>query len=165
MMSVASTLALAASSARADNPAPGMTFLAGASVLLAGFAVGGQILATSGGSTMKDNAGWLTIEGGFALAPFVSHALAGEWTRALAFAAPPAVMTGGTVALFQANPQTIEHGEIGEQRVMWSLFGAGLIAGAVGVVDSTFAETRARSVALAPLIGSGRVGLTFGGTL
>jgi hypothetical protein len=173
------TLLLAAPSSRADQPQPALAFLAGASVLLAGFAVGGVLLSTSKGNDTKDDAAWLTIETGFALAPLASHAVVGEWLRGLAFAAPPAAVIAGTAALFGVDPGTIEHGEIPEQRVLWSLFGFALLSSAVGVVDSAFADKHAAvrapdmpsapavarprgSVAVTPLFGSGHLGLRIG---
>jgi hypothetical protein len=163
------TLALMTASALATSPAradkPGLAFLAGASVFLAGFAAGSVLTATGNTNDAQNNAGWLTIEAGFALAPIASHAVAEEWTRGLVFTAPPAAALAGTATLFALHPATIEHGELAEQRVMWSLFGLGVFSSILGVVDSTFADRRARAVTVAPLLGSGQVGLRVGGTL
>jgi hypothetical protein len=162
-LALLSGLLLAASPARADKPA--LAFLAGASVLLAGFAVGGVLTATGNANDAQNNAGWLTMEAGFTLAPFASHAVTEEWTRALLFTAPPAATLAGTATIFAMNPSTIEHGELAEQRVMWSLFGVGLFSCVLGVVDSTFADKRRRAVAIRPVFGSGQVGLRVGGAL
>jgi hypothetical protein len=157
------TFALATSPARADKPA--LAFLAGASVFLAGFAAGGVLTTTGNANDAQNNAGWLTMEAGFALAPIASHAVTGEWTRALAFAAPPAASLAGTATLFAMHPATIVHGELAEQRVMWSLFGLGVLSSILGVVDATFADRRARAITVAPVLGSGQVGFGVGGTL
>jgi hypothetical protein len=158
-------LVLVVSSSRAEKPEPAVGFLAGSSVFFAGFAVGGVLLGTSNGNDVQDNAGWLTIEAGFSLAPLVSHALVGEWTRALVFTAPPVAVFGGSAALLAIHPSTIERGELSDQRVMWSLFGVGLLSSVVGLVDAGLAKGRARDVAIAPLVGPGQVGLRVGGIL
>jgi hypothetical protein len=172
-------LVLVAPPARAEKPEPATAFLAGASVFLAGFAIGGVLLATSHDHAPQDNAGWLTIETGFALAPFASHALVGEWTRALAYSAPPALVIAGTATVFGIDPAGVEHGPLGERYVLWTLLGAGLFSGAIGVVDSTLADRRAShgtraaggatcstlSAAVAPVVGSGQLGLMVSGTL
>ena len=116
-------------------------------------------------SDAQNDAGWLTFEAGFALAPLASHAVAEEWTRGLAFAALPAAGLGGTATLLAMHPATIVHGELAEQRVMWSLFGLGVLSSILGVVDATFANRRARAVTVAPVLGSGQVGLGVGGAL
>jgi hypothetical protein len=168
-----------APTARADSPKAAVAFLTGASVFLVGFAVGGVLVATSNANDVQDNAGWLTMEGGFAVAPLAAHAVAGEWLRGLVSAALPMAAFAGTAILFAIHPATIEQGELSDQRVMWSFFGVGLFSGIAGVVDSAFADTRARSramavpttaqwgrsVSIAPVVGSGRLGLQIGGRL
>jgi len=150
--------------ARAETPDPAAAFFTGALVFVGGFTAGGLLLATSGGST-QDNLGWLVMEGGFALAPLASHAVVGEWTRGIAFAAVPAAMTGGSAVLFNVDPGTIVHGSLPEQRVLWGLFGAGLFSSAVGVVDAAFARDRANSLIVAPSVGAEHLGLQLAGTL
>jgi hypothetical protein len=155
----------AASPARADPPDAALAFVTGASVLVAGFIAGGAVLGSASAATSGKNAGWLTMEAGFALAPVVSHAVAGEWGRGLLFGAPAAACWGGTLALFQVDPDTIDHGSIEEQRVMWSLFGVAILSGMAGVVDAALAAGRAAPVAVAPIVGADRVGLAIGATL
>jgi hypothetical protein len=162
-LALLAAFALATSPARADKP--GLAFLAGASVFLAGFAAGGVLTATGNANDGQNDAGWLTIEAGFALAPLASHAVAEEWTRGLVFAAPPAAGLAGTATLLAMHPATIVHGELADQRVMWSLFGLGVLSSILGVVDATFADRRARAVTVAPLLGSGLLGLGVGGIL
>src|SRR5438105_920778 len=57
-------LLLAAPSARADAPKAAVAFLTGASIFLAGFAIGGVLVATSASNDVQDNAGWLTMGAG-----------------------------------------------------------------------------------------------------
>jgi hypothetical protein len=150
---------------RAEEPEPVVAFLTGASVLFAGFAVGAVVLAAGGGGDAANNAGWMTTEAGFVLAPVASHVVVGEWQRALAFGATPAATMGGTGVLLAMHPSAIAHGELAEQRVLWSLFGLGLLSSAVGVVDSALWHTRHTTVTAAPIVGSDQFGLELRGTL
>jgi hypothetical protein len=165
----AATLTLAlvfnAPTSWANEPEPARALFAGAFVFVTGFTVGGVLLATSNKSDVQNNIGWLTIEGAFASGPLVAHAFTGEWARALAFTAPPAAALAGTAALFAMSPAAIDHGALEEQRVLWALFGIGLFSSAVGVVDSAFADRRARAIAVAPVFGAGQVGVRIGVTL
>jgi hypothetical protein len=163
-------LMLLAPVAHAETSEPSLAFVAGASVFLAGFAVGAVIVATSASDSSQTNAGWLTMQSAFALAPFTSHALSGEWTRAGLFTAIPAACLAGSATLIAAHPTTIVGGELEDQRVIWSLFGVGLLSSLVGVVDSALADKRSResarrSVAFTPIVGARHVGLGLGGVL
>ncbi len=152
--------------ARADEPDTALGVLTGASVFVLGFGAGATLLATSGEKNpSQDNAGWLTMESGFVVAPLVSHGVVGEWTRGLAFSAVPVGALGGSAGLFADRPRTVRHGVLSEQRVLWALFGAALFTGAAGVVDVAFAGERAHSLTIAPAVGAGRYGLEVGGTL
>jgi hypothetical protein len=154
-----------APSARASGADPAVALVAGAAVSLAGFAVGGALLANSGDQAAQNNAGWLTIQGGFALAPLVAHGAVGEWGRGAAFASVPTAMFAGTATLFGLEPDAVDHGTLPEQRVIWGLLCAGLFSGALGVVDVAFAPDRARSVHVSPTVGATGVGLQIGGAL
>ena len=158
-------LLVAPSSSRAQTPDPGAGFVAGASAFVAGFAIGGLLVATGSGSKATDNAGWFAMESGFALAPFAAHAVVGEWARGLAFSAPPAAVSGSTAALFAYDPATIESGTLVEQRWLWSFFCVGLVSGAVGVVDATFAGQRRAIPAIALSVAKGSVGIDLRGNL
>jgi len=161
-------LCLAPGSARAEqtqSPDTTLAFVAGAFVMAAGFMVGSVLLATNTDNRTADNAGWLTMNGGFTVAPIASHAVVGEWGRGLAFAAAPAAAMGGTAALFQVDSGTVVHGSLPEQRVLWSFFLAGLFSGTAGVVDAALARGRTAPVTVAPMIGAGHLGLSVGGTL
>jgi hypothetical protein len=157
-------LVLATTPVRAE-PDPGVGLVAGTAVLLLGFTVGSTIVATADGSNTATNAGWLVMESGFALAPWTAHAAVGQWARGLAFAALPAATTGGTIGLFDYAPGTVLHGTLVQQRILWGLFGGGLVSSVVGMLDVTLASRRAGSVALAPMVGAGEVGLQVGGGL
>jgi hypothetical protein len=159
-----------APAAHAESRAPAVAFVTGASLFFAGFMVGGVLVATSHTDDSQNTAGWLTMEAGFALAPLASHALTGEWTRALVFSAVPSASLAGSAALLAIRPETIQNGDLEDQRVIWSLFGAGLISSLVGIVDSAFADKRAAAsgkhpIAFAPIIGPAQIGLGLGAAL
>jgi hypothetical protein len=157
-------IAFAASSASADEPDVGLGIVTGAATMVAGFGAGAVVVATSGEhDATRNDAGWLTMESGFLLAPIVAHGVVGEWGRGLWFAAVPAACIGGSVAVFGIDEQAVRHGVLSEQRVLWGLFSAALFAGAAGVVDVAFAGDRA--VTVAPTVGDGRYGLEIWGPL
>jgi hypothetical protein len=161
-LALALALVAAPREGRAEEPDAGLAVIVGAASNVAGFIVGGSILATRG-SNARNNAGWMTIESGFILAPFAAHAVEGEWARGALFATVPAACLGGTGALFDAAPDTFEEGTLANQRVMWALFVVGQAASVVGIVDAAFAPLRARRIVVAPTVGGGRIGLSMGG--
>jgi hypothetical protein len=149
--------------ARADGPDPVVAVAVGAATVLAGFAVGGTLMAASPGSAGRTEAGWFAIESGFAIAPLVSHGLVDEWGRGAVFAAIPTGTTLATLPVFLVNDASVEHGTLPQQRVMWGLFCAGLAASTAGIIDTAFAT--GRSLRIAPALGAGNVGLMVGGAL
>jgi hypothetical protein len=156
-------LVLASSSARATEPRPDgvAAFAVGAATMFAGFAIGATLVGASGQDAATNEAGWLVIEGGFALAPLTSHAVVGEWWRGAAFAAVPTASMLGSVPLFLARQDAIENGVIAQQEGLWWLFAAGLVSAIVGVVDATFAPGRA--LRIAPAGGPHEARLVVGG--
>jgi hypothetical protein len=159
-----STPVLATSPAAAEAD-PAMGVVVGSAVLLLGFTVGGAVVASANGTNGQTNAGWLVMESGFGLAPWAAHATLGQWTRGLAFAALPTVTVGGTVGLFDDSGGVVLHGTLVQQRILWGLFGAGFASSVVGVLDVTFASRRSGSIAMAPMVGPGQVGMEVGGCL
>lgn len=160
-----SLLIASPSPARAREPDGALAFFAGAGTMLAGFAIGGTLLGASGSDAARDNVGWLTIQSGFALAPLASHAVAGEWVRGLLFAAPPTATLAGTATMLALEPSAVSFGRLPQQRILWGLFGAGLLGAAVGVVDSAFARERARAITIVPSVGARHLGVQIGGAL
>ncbi|HEY3816000.1 MAG TPA: hypothetical protein VGL81_02460 [Polyangiaceae bacterium] len=155
---------LAAPSARADEPDPAVGFALGAATILAGFIVGGTLVTTNQGNGPMAEAGWFAIEGGFSLAPLVSHAAVGEWARGAVFASLPTATTLGTIPVFAADGSgVVEHGTLPQQRVMWGLFTGGLAGSMAGVIDTVFSTGRALHVA--PVLGVGSAGVVVGGAL
>jgi hypothetical protein len=148
-----------------EAPDPALALITGAGTDLAGIVIGGALVATSHGHDEQTNAGWLTMEGSFALAPLAAHGVVGEWGRGAWFTAVPLGAVGGTATLFGLVPGAVEGGSLPQQRLMWAFFVIGLFGSAVGVVDSVFAPDRARSFTVAPSIGKDLRGLQIGGTL
>jgi hypothetical protein len=159
-------LLLHPSDARADDdsrPDGAAAFMVGAATILAGFAVGGTLVAASGENPAKNEAGWLTIEAGFTLAPLTSHAMVGEWGRGAAFASMPAATTLGSVPIFLNTQDAVGSGVVAQQEGLWWCFVGGLATAIIGVVDATFAPSRALRVA--PAVGPHTAGLMIGGEL
>jgi len=169
--------------ARADDGASssGWALASAGAIDVTGFIVGGMLLARGGGDHLRDNAGWLTIESGFVLSPVAAHGVNGEWGRGALFAVVPLAALAVTAALFQAEPDTVEGGTLPQQRWMWAMFGGGLFASAVGVVDALWAPgrapgrasgrasgrapARARALVVWPAVARDQFGLQIGGTL
>jgi hypothetical protein len=155
-----------ASLARAEEPDAALGVFAGAATLAVGFGVGAAVVATSAEHDPTQNtAGWMTMQGGFLVAPIVAHGIVHEWGRGLWFAAVPAAAIGGSAAVFGIDSEAVRHAVLSEQRVIWGLFSAALFSGAAGVVDVAFAADRARSVSVTPVVGDGRYGLAIRGAL
>jgi hypothetical protein len=150
--------------ARAEGPDGAMAIVAGAGSEVAGFIIGGTVLAT-GHTLQASNVGWLTIESGFVLAPLAAHAVEGEWGRGALFASVPAACVAATSTLFAVIPNTVDYGSLPQQRTMWGLFIGAQAAAFIGVVDAALAPRRARSIMVAPMVGVGHVGLQIGGVL
>jgi len=156
---------LVPSPCRAADPDPAAALFSAASIHLVGFVVGGALLATSQSDSGRNNAGWLTIESGFTLAPFAAHGIMREWGRGALFAAVPACALGTTGGIFASDPGAVERGGLPEQRWMWGLFGVGLFASAAGVVDAMLAPGRSPVLRVEPAVAVGQLGLRIGGTL
>jgi hypothetical protein len=154
-------LLLAPASARAE-PDPVLAGVVGAATAFTGFAVGGTLMGVTT-NPATNMAGWLTMEGGFALAPFTAHAVVGEWWRGAAFSAVPTATTLGTVPVFLYNENAVLNGTLPQQRWMYVFMCSGILASGVGVVDAVLASRR--SVYLAPTLGGGNYGVVVGGAM
>ena len=153
------------STAYADPPDRGAALVVGAAVLVVGFAVGGMVIATGNSRDVQANAGWITMQSTFAVAPIVAHGIAGDWARGFAWAAAPAATTAGAAGLFAYDKGTIFHGSLPEQRWLWGLFGVGLAGGTAGLVDVVLEGKHGRTLALVPAVAPGarRPGAAYGG--
>jgi hypothetical protein len=173
---VAGVLVLAASltaaTARAEPPDPTIAVVVGAATLVAGFTVGGALMATTAhanpaadrpSDTGQNMAGWFAIESGFVLAPLLAHGIEGEWVRGGVLAAIPAATTVATIPVFLQTPGAVAQATIPQERWMLGLFCAGMAASVAGVVDAAFAP--GRTLHLAPSVGPSTAGLVLGGEL
>jgi hypothetical protein len=151
----------AAADSRPDTTA---AFVTGALSLVVGMGTGASLIGSDAGRTM-DIAGWMVMQSSFTVAPFVAHGVAGEWGRGCWFSTVPLATTAGSATVFAIDSNAVRHSNLTEQRILWSLFVVGIFSSAYGVVDASFADSRARRIAVAPLVGRGTAGLQIGGTL
>lgn len=156
-------LVCAPSRATAEEPDGALAVLVGGATNLVGIVVGAALTANQVNNEGLSNAGWLTIETGFALAPLTAHAVVGEWGRGALFAAAPAATLGGTVALFAAVPDAVDSGSLDQQRLMWGLLVAGQLASVAGIIDAALAPGQSKTLLVAPVIGLGKAGAQIGG--
>ena len=105
------------------------------------------------------------MQSSFAVAPLAAHGVVGEWGRGLLYASPPLATTAGTATLFAVDSNAVRHSNLTEQRILWSLFVVGLFSSAYGIVDTAFADSRARRVVVTPVMGRGIAGIDIRGTL
>jgi hypothetical protein len=164
---VAASLTAWPCTARANDASAssGWALASAGAIDVTGFIVGGTLIARGRGVPMTDNAGWLTLQSSFVLSPLAAHGVNGEWGRGALSAVLPLAALAVTTALFQAHPETVESGTLEQQRWMWTMFGVGLLASTVGVVDALFAPARARAIVIRPAVARGQVGVQIGGTL
>ena len=144
---------------------PALSLVAAAGIDALGFVVGSTLLATSHGDDLQNNAGWLTIQSGFVLAPLVAHGVQGQWGRGVLFAAVPASALAGSATVFAIDPGAVERGTLPQQRWIWALFGVGLFGSVWGALDALRVGSAKRTIALQPSVGMGQVGVQIGGTL
>jgi hypothetical protein len=166
LASLTSTAAMAADPETPPPPPKPDAVLAGivgSATAFVGFAVGATIMGQTGDNSPVAMAGWLTMEGGLALAPLTAHAVVGEWGRGLAFSALPMATTLGTIPIFLYNEGAVVHGTLPQQRWMYIFVCTDILASSIGVVDAVFAPKRALHIA--PMVGRGEYGLVLGGAL
>lgn len=109
--------------------------LAGTLTMLVPFAVG-CALWSNGGSDVSQKAGTYVMASGFALAPIVSHGIAGRWRRAAAFGAVSAATSAATLVAMDAK-DPFYPGYANRQRVAFGvLLTSAMFAAALGVLDS-----------------------------
>lgn len=164
---VACALALLPRTARAQETnteaSLALGFIAGAATHVLGAAIGGALLGASHHDAQVNNAGILTMDAGFAMAPFVAHGVVGEWGRGALFSVVPTGTFAATGIFLATAPRAVENGPLEQQRLLWSLLGAGVIGSFVGVVDVAFAGER--HVQIAPRITAQEIGVGVLGVL
>jgi hypothetical protein len=119
--------------------------LAGTLTMLVPFAVGCGLWSNSG-SRASQEAGTYVMASGFALAPLVSHGIAGRWRRAAVFGAASVATSSATlVAMNVKDPFNPEY--LNRQRVTFGvLLTSALFTAAIGVLDSFLVGPMTRDV-------------------
>ena len=119
----------------APNPRALGAPLAGAVTALAPLMVG-SIMFAQDGSRSRQREAVFVMTGGFAAAPWVSHAVAGRWKRGVVFGLVSAAASAATlVAMAVRDP--FDPGIGNHQRLAFGFLLTGaFLAGAAGVVDS-----------------------------
>jgi hypothetical protein len=169
LVATVALVSLAGAAAAEPDPSPppvGWSVAAGVATALVPMAVGGALLGM-GSSLDEKDAGIYLIQAGLILAPFVSHAIAGEWKRAAIFASIPAVAAATAIGLTAATPDVVTGGDRDYQKGLGVVVAVAVVASMGGVVDSLWAAERkkASQITVAPLVGKQQVGLMFGGSL
>jgi hypothetical protein len=147
-----------------SRPDPALGIATGTLTLVLGMGTGASIIASDAGRT-SDIAGWMVMQSSFAIAPLAAHGVVGEWGRGLWYATPPLATTAGTATVFAVDSNAVRHSNLTEQRILWPLFVVGLFSSAYGIIDTAFADSRARRVVATPVVGTGFTGIDIRGTL
>jgi hypothetical protein len=153
-----------------DHPPPlGWSMGVGLSSAIVPMAVGGGVAAMNDDPGIR-RGGIYTMCVGWAVAPFLSHAIAGEWKRAGIFSAVPVAAAAVAIGLLEGSrPDDLLGSGTPAPRVA---FGAAMaveaVAMGVGLIDSLMSVERWKKrhrLTVVPQLGAGRVGLNLGGTL
>jgi hypothetical protein len=173
---------LAESSEARDSALDGRTtiaFVTGSLLAAVPFGIGATITSSSH-EIETNNAGVITLQSGFLVAPMVSHAIVGEWGRGAIFSILPALSSAGMAALLASTPTAVTHTTLETQRYFYLLVTGSVVGGTIGVVDSLRAPARERarerererlrergssSLWIAPILDSRTWGIGLGGFL
>ncbi len=165
-----------ASGARAEAPAapePPVTLalVSGMATALVPLALGAAHTANEATDPGRD-AGLCVAGVGFALTPFVAHAVLGEYARGAAFSAVPLAAEIGVVSLVTALPGAVFHETQLSRTTFGVLFSFDVFGAALGLIDVAMAPERARAarkklggLVVAPSLGRGQTGVVVGGAL
>ena len=139
----------------------------GCALALASMAVGGGISGGSEGERAR-RTGIEILVGGLALAPTVSHLIAGEWKRAAVFGGASLSLAIFTTVLVEESTAVLDGGEKTSRIPFGIAIAAQVAVSTAGLIDSLMAGERARrrqALAVMPLLGSKTLGLSLGGLL
>jgi len=150
-------------------PSVAWSLSAGLVTAIVPMAVGGGVTALNDDPGMR-RAGIDTMCVGWAIAPFVSHAVAREWKRAAIFSAVPVAAAAVAIGLLEGSrPDDLLGSGTPPPRVAFvAALAFEVLASGVGLIDSLMAGERFRKrhrFAVVPELGAGRVGLGVGGHL
>lgn len=151
---------------------PALGLAAGAALSFVSLAGGTTALVRSETRVGK-NRGLLLGQGGLCLAPFLAHAVVGEWGRGALFSILPLLAEGGMIALTTKAPDIVTTGPAPEQLAFIALLATSIFGAGIGVVDVAKADERAAArkrralegLQLTPIFGRGLGGLAVGGWL
>jgi hypothetical protein len=147
------------------RPLVAVSLVAGLLTALVPMAVGGSLLANDDDDSK--HRGIYVMQSGLLLAPFVSHAVAGEWARGALFALPGVAGEAAMVGILTAYPDVSSQG-LPQSRIPFAAcLGLSLGGAAAGLVDSLLAGERwdRRHLRLAPSLGPHQAAILVGGTL
>jgi hypothetical protein len=149
------------------EPPVGLSIGLGLGVALAPMAIGGGMAALSGaGATRRRSLEILA--GGLALAPVVSHMVAGEWSRAAAFGGVTFTAALLATALLESVDVILDDTKHPACILLGGTLAGLLVASGVGLADSLMAGERvskASTLQLRPSVGKGTLALSLRGRL
>jgi hypothetical protein len=157
---------LASGAARADETGSVDTpvvvgLVAGTATQMVSLGVGAGIMALGKTDSVRAG-GALLASTGLTVAPFLAHAIVGEWARGALFTLLPAAAEGVMMTIIGVRPDIVQHGELAQQYVFVASFVSSVVLSSVGVVDAALAGYRAR-LRVAPLANANTAGLALGG--
>lgn len=146
------------------RPHVALAVAAGLATALVPLAIGGALMPS--GEDSQIHAGLYTIQAGFMLAPFVSHAVAGEWARGALFMIPGVAAEAGMIAVLAVAPDVATQGEPATRVPFAVCLGLSLAGAGAGIIDSLLAGERwdRLHLTVTPTAGPRHAGLALGGT-
>jgi hypothetical protein len=158
---------VSAQRAPAADPPVALSVGLGLTLAIAPMAVGGGLAAmTSDVRTRRRSLE--VLAGGLALAPIVSHLVAGETTRAAVFGAVTLSAAVLSTVLLETVPQVLDDTKHPACITLGGALAGLLVTSGFGLVDSLMAGERARArsrLQLAPVLGPGTLALGVRGGL
>jgi hypothetical protein len=97
------------------------------------------------------------------VAPFVSHAIVGEWLRGVAFTAVPLAGVIGNAVVLGANPNVDQMALNPDQRLVYAFTTAGLLGSFIGLLDVALFKSKP-PIRVAPSISQSGAGVVLGGS-
>jgi hypothetical protein len=139
---------------------------AGCALVLGSMAVGGAISGV-GETDRSRRTGIDVMSLGLALAPALSHGLAGEWKRAALFGGSGLAIAAFDIALVEHSTAVLDHGPPSSRIPFGVALTTQVMVSAAGLVDSLMARERRQGarLALLPLIDRRAVGAALAGVL
>jgi hypothetical protein len=166
---VGAALPARAAAAPPETPEPPVVLALGAGMATVMLPLVLGVTHTADATSDASRVTGLAVAGvGCALAPFVSHAVLGEYARGAAFSAVPLAAEIGVVSLVTAMPDAVFHGTQLSRTTFGILFSFDVFGAALGLIDVALAPERGRKhggLTVVPSVGRGHAGILVGGTL